>query len=169
MLLRNTSRVDRWLCAALLIAFADSLPAQDAVVEPNQPPPEPGEIPIPLSPLPTTVVIGQYQVVIREPDEPDDSHLGGSGGPILGLTVTGPGLDEPKAILIQAIWLYAEDAGSRPPDFTLWSKTGVSSPVRCALEWHKPNYCVTECQNYEIGPNGLFPVDGPRSQAPCSP
>lgn len=161
------ARPARWLCAGLVVAFPVSLPAQDAAPEPNQPPPEPGDIQIALLPLPTTVGIGQYQVTIRESEDPEESRLGGSGGSILNLMVAGPEIDEPTTMQIQTIWLYAKDRGSRPPDFTLWSKTGVSSPVRCALEWHEPNYCMTECQSYEIGEEGMFPVGSPRTQPPC--
>lgn len=167
MIFRRTPGAARWLCAGLFGAFPCSLPALDAVLEPGQPPPAPGEIRIPLSPLPTAVGIGLYQVTIREPDEPEEGRLGGSGGPLLILMVAGPEIVEPKAMQVQAVWLYAKDRGSRPPEFSLWSKTGVSSPVRCALEWHEPNYCVTECQDYEVGGEGLSPVGSPRTQPPC--
>lgn len=167
MLLCRIAKELRWLCAGFLVAFAGVLSAQDEALEPNQPPPQPGETQVPLFPLPRTTGIGQYQVTIREPDDPEESQLGGSGGPILYVVVEGPEFSEPKATQVQTIWLYARDNGPKPPAFTLWSKTGVSHPVRCLLEWDPPNYCITECQDYEIGEQGMTPVESPRPQPPC--
>ena len=165
----RTSKAVRLFCAGLFVALPNSLPAQEVALEPNQPPPGQGEIQIPLFPLPKTVGIGQYQVTIRDPEDPEEYLLGGSGGPILHLMVVGPEISEPKATQIQTIWLYAMDRGSQPPAFTLWSKTGVSTPVRCQLEWRAPNYCATECQDFEIGENGMFAVGSPRPQPQCGP
>lgn len=157
----------RWLFVSLIVAPPNSLPAQDEALEPNQPPPEQGEVQIPLFPLPTTTSVGQYQVTIRNPEDPEEGLLGGSGGPILYLVVAGPGFDEPEATQLQTIWLYAKDKHSHPPAFTLWSKTGVSSPVRCRLEWRGQEYCVTECQDFEIGEEGMLSVGSPRPQPSC--
>jgi hypothetical protein len=169
MLFWRTPTAVGWLYASLLVALPNSLPAQDDALEPNQPPPAQGETRIPLFPLPKTTGVGQYQVTIRNPEDPEESLLGGSGGPILHLTVAGPEFEVPKDTQIQTIWLYAKDNGPQPPTFTLWSKTGVSTPVRCSLEWQAPNYCVTECQDFEIGQEGMFSVGSPRPQPPCEP
>lgn len=156
-----------WISAGLLALLASSAFAQDTELEPNQPPPDIGEVQIPLSPLPRTVELGTYQVTIRDPENPEDSQLGGSGGPILELIVAGPGLEAGSVTSIQAIWVYGKDLGSRPPEFVLWSKTGVSSPVRCGLKFTATEYCVSECQDFEIGEDGMKPVGKPRPQPPC--
>ncbi len=155
------------LCVCLLACFATFAVAQETPLEPNQPPPEPGDVQIPLADLPKTLDIGRYKVTLRDPLDPEDSLLGGSGGPILDLIVAGPGFEVPHVTSIQTIWLYAKNRGSKPPEFTLWSKTGVSNPVRCALKFNGMKYCVSECQDYEINDEGMFPVGKPRPQPPC--
>lgn len=169
MFVLRISKAIHWFSATLLAVLPNPLPAEGEALEPNQPPPEQGEIQIPLFPLPRTVGVGQYRVTIRNPDDPEESLLGGSGGPILYLTVAGPEFSIPIDTQIQTIWLYATDNREQPPTFTLWSKTGVSNPVRCRLEWQSPSYCVTECQDFEIGREGMFSVGSARLQPPCEP
>lgn len=146
-----------WL--PMLITVATSALAQ-------APPKENGDIVIALSPLPSVSRVGDHTVVLRKPEDPEITSLGGSGGPVLHLEV----LDDEGAIIgsgtIQAIWLYARNA-TGAPSFSVWSKTGVSNHVQCRYELKRSKYCASWCQDFEVDDSGTHRVGEPRHHEDC--
>ncbi len=135
----------------------------------NRPPAEPGEREIAVAPLPSTTRLGAYTVTLTEPADPEERALGGSGGPLLAMTVTRPGRPPLGPTTIQSLWMYGrvEDAG--PPRFSSWSKTGVSNLVKCRLAWAPAagRYCAVWCQDYESTGTGLVATGTRRENLPC--
>lgn len=161
---RRGARVKaRWRFVAMLVTLA----ATRSLAEDGNPPPrEAGESAVALWPLPATTEVGRHSLVVSRPDDPELTTLGGSGGPILQVTSTG----EPGPVVtgtIQAIWLYATSGQEGAPPLSVWSKTGVSSYVKCRYEAVGSRYCARWCQDYEVDHPTATPVGERRSRNDC--
>lgn len=150
-----------------LVAAAGVPGARAAESESSRPPTDPGETAIALSPLPAVTRLGAFEVSVRRPADPEEEALAGSGGPILELEVAGPAGFRSKPSSIQVIWLYGKEDGARPPRFSVWSKTGVSSYVRCSLVPSGTKYCTESCSDYEVDDAGVRRVGEPRAAETC--
>jgi len=159
----NPRRRIHWFCVALTLGTSGAFAA-----EPHQALAERGEALVPLWPLPSTTAIGPFQVTVLAPNDPELTSLGGSGGAILELRVSEPGRAAFKPTTIQAIWLFARSQRNQSPEFSVWSKTGVSSYVKCRLAAKGSHYCITWCQDYDVGGSTVRPTGNLRQEASCS-
>lgn len=101
-----------------------------------------------LRTLPSEVEVGGWRVRVSEPADVEVRQLGGSGGPILVFDVSrrSAHLDSLEA---QAIRAEALARGAEPPSLAIWSKTGVSSWVRCEYTPRAGRYCLEQWEDHE--------------------
>jgi hypothetical protein len=128
---------------------------------------ERGELAVALWPLPSSTKIGNFDVTVRAPSDPELSALGGSGGPMVELQIAGESGIAFKPATIQAIWLFARAIDDQPPEFSVWSKTGVSSYVQCHLAPKLERYCFAWCQDFEVDAAEIRPIGTLRNQPEC--
>ncbi len=155
------------IALALVAAAAGALRAVASEHDNDRPRADPGETAIALAPLPAVTRLGAFQVRVREPADPEEAALAGSGGPILEFEVTGPAGFRSKPTSIQVIWLYGKEDGARPPRLSVWSKTGASNYVRCSLVPSGTKYCTESCSDYEADDAGVHRVGEPRAGETC--
>lgn len=103
---------------------------------------------IPVDGLPAGAVVGAWRVHVSEPGDPEERRLAGSGGPILAFAVSRRGA-QLRALEAQAIRAQAFARAGAPPLLAIWSKTGVSSHVRCEYAPRDSAYCLERCEDYE--------------------
>lgn len=130
---------------------------------------------IPLAGLPAEVAVGAWRVRVSESDDPEERRLAGSGGPILAFAVSRRGA-QVRSFEAQAIRAQAFARKGAAPLLAIWSKTGVSSHVRCEYAPRGGVYCLERCEDYEpadadeLGPTGRVWVspscDGSEPLAP---
>jgi hypothetical protein len=128
---------------------------------------EQGEVKLPLWPTPAGVRVGVYTLSVAPPSDPELVSLGGSGGPYLDVIARQAGGDAVVGT-VQAIHLFAR-AGKTAPVLSVWSKTGVSSYVKCRYVPRGRRYCPVWCQDYELDDDGATPVGKQRPFEDCRP
>ena len=128
---------------------------------------EHGETLVPLRSLPSAMAIGRFQVTVARPSDPEITSLGGSGGPILELRVSEAGRPLFRPTTIQAIWLFVRSEKDQLPEFSVWSKTGVSSYVKCRLVPKATQYCISWCQDFDAEDTTMRPTGALRQQPAC--
>jgi hypothetical protein len=133
----------------------------------QEPPKEPGEISVALWPLPSRVKLGQFEILVKDPSDPEMRSRGGSGGQLYDLVITDPQGEISPVSTIQAIWLYARPDGDHPPRFSIWSKTGLGSYVQCRHAMTKMGYCTEWCQDYEVTDDYAKITGTKRTQPAC--
>lgn len=159
----NVGRPIHWFCTALLLGASCAFAAQ-----PRQALAERGETLVPLWPLPSTMTVGNFQVTVLPPSDPELTSLGGSGGPILELQVSKPGRPTFSPTTIQALWLFVRPKRNQSPEFSVWSKTGISSYVKCRLAPKGTRYCMVWCQDYDVDDSTVRPTGNLRHEATCN-
>ena len=119
-----------------------------------------------LRTLPSEAEVGGWRVRVSEPEDIEVRRLGGSGGPILVFDVSRRSvhLDSLEA---QAIRAEALARSAEPPSLATWSKTGVSSWVRCEYAPRAGKYCLERCEDYE--PAGDSETLAPTGRVRISP
>jgi hypothetical protein len=127
----------------------------------------PSERRLELHPLPTQVELSRYKVTVQVPEDPDIRAGGGAGGPIIEIRVEQLGASRRLTTYQQAIGLWVADRGSKPPAFSVWSKTGVSDFVHCRLQLRRAEYCAVYCEDYEQTGEGLRRTRTPRRAVGC--
>lgn len=80
----------------------------------------------------------------------------GSGGPIVEIVVRGPRPEQAETVRVQAFQLYVRNRRRNAPDFSAWSKTGVSSYVQCRLRRIDGRYCLDVCYDSEVADTGVI-------------
>lgn len=143
------------VCLAATLTFA------------QEPPKEQGEIALALWPLPSVTKLGQFEILIMEPNDPEMKSRGGSGGQLYDLVVTNPRGGISPASTIQAIWLYARLEGDQSLAFSIWSKTGLGSYVQCRHAMTTVGYCTEWCQDYEVSDDYVKASGARRTQPEC--
>ena len=152
-----------WFFVAFLFTMSGSFAA-----EPRQALAERGETLVPLRSLPSTTTVGRFQVTVSPPSDPELTSLGGSGGPILELQVSEAGRPLFSPTTIQAIWLFVRSDRDQLPEFSVWSKTGVSSYVKCRLVPKDTKYCISWCRDYDAEDSTVRPSGAFRQERTCS-
>jgi hypothetical protein len=111
-----------------------------------------GEVRIPLAKLPVLNTLKHYTVSVNPPDA-EMAARGGSGGPMIELSVRHRESGFLARSTFQAIYISVQDRGRAPPMFSVWTKTGANYLVYCRYVFIEETgeYCALFCEDYEVG------------------
>lgn len=105
---------------------------------------------------PSEVRLGRYRISTHLPSDADALVGSGSGGPIVEIVVRGPRPEQAETVRVQAFQLYVRNRRRNAPEFSAWSKTGVSSYVQCRLRRIDGRYCLDVCYDSEVADTGVI-------------
>ncbi|MBN8733524.1 MAG: hypothetical protein J0L64_23520 [Acidobacteria bacterium] len=101
--------------------------------------------------FPGVAVVGQYRVTARIPDDPERRALGGSGGPMLDITVQDRRTGKRVEFETQGWRVVVEPKAEGMPEVRVWTKSSVTLHVRCDYRFEGGVYCMRQCAEYEQG------------------
>ncbi|MDX2220830.1 MAG: hypothetical protein SF172_17550 [Burkholderiales bacterium] len=123
-----------------------------------------------LRPEPARVILSSHVVTVASPGDGDVRALGGSGGPMWVLEVKRKDGKFFTRDVIQAIYIRVQDRGTRPPLFSVWTKTGANYPVYCRYAFVERirGYCAVFCEDYEVTETETRRTHAPRRVYECA-